>query len=1003
MTDTIDAALVESLHGPSRNIHVTGLISERRKLDEVRPGSGKLTGIANPSPDHGMSQSGASRESDSDPAIEEVGREQPDRRRPHGISVSPAKETGRSGAKARRHRLTDPSPVGNEFSDRPLSDTVSDPELSNEAADRIAATAAKPAERSSTGLFRTWSWRLRLRKRWSNSSRQAARRAKVLGEIATSGGKDLGSIVRPSLADTWVVVREAAAKALGAIQDRESVSDLIDVLSTDESPAVRQAAALALCQLKDPEAISCLLVFLQTFPKLSLSISDGIIQIGRAGVPALLRALEDGEPGVKVSALELLGRLGDIRSVRSVVKGLSHSDERVRAATARCLGNLHDRRVELPLRQALARESSPTVIAGILRALGVLGCEGEPAGFYPYLQHASASCREAACQLVARLGDSRANGPLVQLLSDPEPEVRREAALALSQLAPPQAFPALVKLLGDPADEVRAAGCRALGGLHDSRALAPLCQALQDDYESVRIAAANALGLLGDSQAVALLCEAVLLERLQDPQIACIRALGQLADAGSLPALKQLLRRPTQVRTQAVVAIGQLATTEAVDVLIPLLEDPQAIIRYHAILGLGNIGDQRAIPALEKRISDPETLVLRGVVRAMGHFATAQAKILKGRAESALRAALDRPQDPAPQVSASRPKGGAQRILASPTAWLALISLIGAGGLGLWWGWGRTTVPEGTARGASLAFSRGDIAGLGASIDPNELRVATSGGWLERWNADTGQLVARAEKRIDIGATARFSADGSVLVTPLGNHLVVCDATTGEERSKVPVSQRLRWLRLDRRGEELASWEPEKGMTIWSLRSAQPVWQIDRDPDLPWSCVAVTEDFGRVAIGLTSGDVLVFDTGSTRRMTRLKSVMPQPSQLEFSPDGKILAVVNGRGQVVLMDPATNRVLESADCGVSGVAALAWTRDGNRLVGIGGDAIFQCERRDGRITRAAFAEQANRSGLVFDQLWVDPSDRHVAAASTQGRVVLLWSLPQLTPRASLQAP
>jgi DNA-binding beta-propeller fold protein YncE len=138
-------------------------------------------------------------------------------------------------------------------------------------------------------------------------------------------------------------------------------------------------------------------------------------------------------------------------------------------------------------------------------------------------------------------------------------------------------------------------------------------------------------------------------------------------------------------------------------------------------------------------------------------------------------------------------------------------------------------------------------------------------------------------------------------------------------------------------------------------------------------------------------------------MTRLKSVMPQPSQLEFSPDGKILAVVNGRGQVVLMDPATNRVLESADCGVSGVAALAWTRDGNRLVGIGGDAIFQCERRDGRITRAAFAEQANRSGLVFDQLWVDPSDRHVAAASTQGRVVLLWSLPQLTPRASLQAP
>jgi HEAT repeat protein len=988
---------------PSRKFHVMGLRLMLRELEDVLPGSGTMTGITSHSPDHGMSQSGKSWEADN--GLPEVGGPEPGRRpRPSETSAPGMSTSPQSSPKPRAKRSDSSGGAGSASTVAPASEPAarqSPPPSAGGQPTAVRNVDSIPAPR--TGVFQFWGWRLALRRTRGGSSRQATRRVKVLGEIGATGLPHLGGLVRPSLDDTWVIVREAAAKALGSIQDREAVPALVNRLSLDDSPAVRQAAAWALCQLKDPVSIPQLLHFVQSYPKLSLSISEGIFQMGREGVPALMQSLEDGDPGVQATALDVLGRLGDPRSVRPLVRGLTHPEERVRIAAARSLGQMRDRRVELPLRQALAKESAPAVVNYLLRALCQLECEGDATEFHRFLQHSSPACREAACQLIARWGDNRSYGPLALLLTDSESAVRRGAALALGQLATPQSFAALAQLLGDPSDEVRAASCQALGGLEDSRAVLPLCRALTDNCEAVRSAAATSLGRLGDQHAVPRLCEAALLEMLPEVQIACIRALGQLAAPASLPTLKDLLRRPTQVKTQAVVSIGQLATAEAVEVLLPLLEDPQGVIRYHAILALGNIGDQRAIPAIERRISDPETLVLRGVVRATGQFATAQAKVLKSRAEAALRSSLERPAAAGPVNARSQPSAKVLQIPITQAASLGLVALLMVTGLGVWWGRDRSRAPVGAAQGASLAFSRGDIAGLGASFNANELRVITSGGWLERWNPDSGQLLARAEKRLEVGGTARFSRDGSVFVTPRGKHLAVCDSVTGEERTKVVVSPGLRWLRLDSQGQELATWESDRGLTLWSLRSEQPIWQIDRDPDLPWCCVAVTEDFGRVALGLPTGDVLTLDTGSKRRLTRLKSVVAQPTQLEFSPDGKVLAVVSARGELALVDPVGNRVLERANGEVTGISALVWTHDGERVIGVGNEAALLVERRGGRIIRMALDGDASRSGITFDHAWVDSSDRYVAAASSQGRIVLLWSLPSLAARTPLISP
>jgi HEAT repeat protein len=978
---------------PSRKIHVTGLASMMLELEDVSPGSGIMAQLPSHTLDQGMSQNGEHRNSD----LDHSGASRRRRQRNHrGFRQSDSAWTDNpqfmsasgSPSQATSASLVDPS-------------TAEQSARSGLPAGNSVATVSGDVSRS-WGLLKTWSWRLALRRTAGGSSRQAARRARILEAIATLGDAAAGSLVRPSLADTWVIVRETAAKTLGRIRDPDAIPDLIRILATDESPTVRQAAAVSLCQLRDPVAIPALLQFIQAYPKLSLSIAEGIFQMGGAGVPTLLKVLESGDPGPQAIAMDVLGRLGDLRAVRGLLKGLTNTGEGVRIAAARALGQLRDRRIEPPLRQALSSETSPAVIATLLRALGTLGCEGEPAEFQRFLTHPSADCRAAACQLLARLGDTRSSAQLIRLLSAPESAVRREAALALGHLSAPQAVPALIELLTDPSDEVRAASCRALGSLQDPRSCPPLCHALQDDYETVRIAAAAALGVLGDNRAVAPLCEAAALERLTEPQVACIRALGQLADPASLPHLKDLLKRTPQVKTQAVVAIGQIATAEAVDVLLPLLEDPQAIIRYHATLGLGNIGDPRAIPALAKRISDPESLVVRGVARALGQFSTAQAKILKGQAEAALRSAQDRPAAPVTHVAGALPRvpTGRSSVAAMVVAGLAILGLVL--GSASWWGWRRATAPQGTALGTSLAFARGDIAGFDGSSDPNDLRVVTSGGWLERWNPATGQLVSRKDQRIEVGSAACFSGDGRVFVTPVGRQLRVLDSATGEERLTLTVSGNVRWMQLNRTGDELATWEADRGVTIWNLRTGQPVWQIDRDSELSWSVVAVSGDFGKVGLGLASGDVLILETGSNRRPIRAQTKLSQAALLEFSPDGKVLCVANGRGQLVWLDPSNGRVLEQADSQVAGLSAIRWSRDGERLVGIGGDAVFVAERRSGAVRRAGIEPSVSRLSLVFDQIAFDAGERHVAAASSHGRVVLVWSLPDLTPRTSLLA-
>lgn len=103
---------------------------------------------------------------------------------------------------------------------------------------------------------------------------------------------------------------------------------------------------------------------------------------------------------------------------------------------------------------------------------------------------------------IARLRENRAISELIQLLSDDNIEIRKDAVYALGALKAKEAVMALVPLLGDSDPHVRLQASRSLGNICDPRAVEGLITTLTDNEDYVRWNSAEALGKIGDPRAI---------------------------------------------------------------------------------------------------------------------------------------------------------------------------------------------------------------------------------------------------------------------------------------------------------------------------------------------------------------------------------------------------------------------------------------------------------------------------------------------------------------------
>ena len=206
----------------------------------------------------------------------------------------------------------------------------------------------------------------------------------------------------------------------------------------------------------------------------------------------------------------------------------------------------------------------------------------------------------------------------IDLLKDPDWVVRREAAITLGEMGDERCVEPLCNALRDGDWQVRDVAIEGLGQI-GSPAVELLIKLLRD--WDVRKYAIAALGKIRDERVLDPLMLQLRNDEFKDDAINALVELGQPA----LPRLVKALKdKDENVRKQAVLALGKIKHTEAIDPLIDMLSDSDWFTRLTSAAALEAIGDDRGREAIKPLMKDPDMVVRMRVERILAKWKKAQ-------------------------------------------------------------------------------------------------------------------------------------------------------------------------------------------------------------------------------------------------------------------------------------------------------------------------------------------------------------------------------------------
>ncbi|MEO8260904.1 MAG: HEAT repeat domain-containing protein [Acidobacteriota bacterium] len=465
-----------------------------------------------------------------------------------------------------------------------------------------------------------------------DEARVRRRAALAVGRV---GLKDGVEPLLPMLGDADPDVRQMAAFALGLIGDRRGRDPLVRALS-DPLPLVRGAAAEALGLIGDPEAAEPIgRMIAQVVESGALAAPFDDEQEARRDIPAaafrlgvfalvrlksydrLAAAVLDaaGQPRVRWWPVAFaLQRLEDRRALTALMTLAGDANPYTRAFAIKGLGLLrgglpadqHTGSPAVALLIPLVASADRSIAIEAVRALGRIGDPAAAPALLKVMQDRRASPPLRA-EAVAASGEIRTpaiNDVLLDLVSDPGPDIRA-AALGASAAQDPENFVAVLSGLDpDPNWMVRAALASVLGTLRPDIARPRLALMLNDSEQRVVPSVLTALVKLRDPSLAT-----VLLERLkaEDPavRVAAAAGLGEIKPPGGGPALAAAYEAgqtdATYIARAAVLAaLVKYGAAEAQPVLKRALADKDWAVRVRAAALLKEI-DPASDVALEIR------------------------------------------------------------------------------------------------------------------------------------------------------------------------------------------------------------------------------------------------------------------------------------------------------------------------------------------------------------------------------------------------------------------
>lgn len=353
----------------------------------------------------------------------------------------------------------------------------------------------------------------------------------ILKEIGT----DAVSHLPPLLKDKDDDVRKFAIELIADAGGRHLEKALCERLSGDRNPNVRAAAAKALGTLDCRDALPNLVAALKDIEWVRFNALDALSGMrDAAAVEPILALLSDPSPATRRTAIEALGEIGSSRAGEALLAHLGNTDRDERAAVLKSL-----LRIGVPLPGAGFPGDLLDIFLGddewkdrLVALRGLVGIADEDvlraifdvAGSLDATKLDEEEILRAIKDLLLRCGSRDA---FLRLLDDPSLRFRGKTIVAevVGELQIREAVPSLLARLRDDVRDIRRAAAQALGRIGAGGAREALVAAIQDPEGHVRKAVVVALGTVGGKEAFEPLLSLLRREEYDDVAREAVQAL----------------------------------------------------------------------------------------------------------------------------------------------------------------------------------------------------------------------------------------------------------------------------------------------------------------------------------------------------------------------------------------------------------------------------------------------------------------------------------------------
>jgi HEAT repeat protein len=348
-------------------------------------------------------------------------------------------------------------------------------------------------------------------------------------------------------------------------------------------------------------------------PLLLLALAD---RSDAAVLPAVLKAAQSGLKELRVTALGVLMRIGNVSCVPVLLEAAAESDAELAQTAKLTLAHLGRQDVDADLLARLPQATGKTRQA-LIELAGQRRIEGAVPVIMSSIGDPDAGVRSAAIQAVGAMGGDKQAADLVTLLQKTQNAKDRadieKALMAISGRSGASCVPCLLPLMQNSDVALRTIGLHALAVTGGPDALAAVKSAIDDKDEAVQDEAARTLSTWpnnwpGDTAAAEALLTLVKSGKKMSHQVLGLRGylqyvrgdkkLNDSAKVAKVSELLPLIQRPEEKRL-AIGLVGAIRTAASLELLTTLASDPAvAEDAYSAIVNLAD--SDRSIPGVSR-------------------------------------------------------------------------------------------------------------------------------------------------------------------------------------------------------------------------------------------------------------------------------------------------------------------------------------------------------------------------------------------------------------------